>query len=134
MIPDQIKIADDLLQYLKEKRGYSSLDDYPAYLYKKLHLEQDINLVKEILLKQDLIHETESKYQLSLTTEGFKAAEMGYQAYQNKISDAEKLDLESKTANVVTAKWTKIYSISAIVISIIAIIISIAALLTKQGI
>jgi len=134
MIPDQIKIADDLIQYLNEKRGYSSQDEYPSYLQGKLHLEQDINHVKKILLEQRLVKENESNYQLSLTSEGFKAAEMGYQNYLDKISDAEKLDLESKKANVITAKWTRFYSISAIIISIIAIIISIAALLTKQDI
>ncbi len=131
MIPDQIKIADDLLRYVKEKRGYSSLDDYPAYLQGRLHLDEDISLVKKILLKQGLIQESPTKYQLSLTSKGFNAAELGYQAYLDKISNAERLDNEAKTATVQTAKWTKIYSISAIIISVIALITSIWALLAQ---
>ncbi|MFZ4569738.1 MAG: hypothetical protein ACOYM0_01255 [Bacteroidales bacterium] len=105
MIPDQIKIADDLIQYLKQNRGYSSQDDYPSYLQGRLHLEQDIWLVKKILFKQELINETGNNYLLSLTEEGFKAARMGYPDYCLYLEKKEN-DKESKDhRDAVMSKW-----------------------------
>lgn len=127
MIPDQIKIADDLLQYLKGKRGYSSQDDYPSYLQEKLHLEQDIWFVKKALFKQELINETGNNYLLSLSDEGFKAANMGYPAYLRYLEQKEKEKEAREHRDAVMSKWQIVAFWPVFIFTVIGSILGIIA-------
>ena len=105
MTDDQIKIADDLLEYLKSHRGYSSIDDYPAFMSKKLHLEMEVTIVKKMLISMDLLTQTESKYLLTLTPEGHKAAKIGFTSY---LINEEKKDRDRDAKDhrdAVMSKW-----------------------------
>jgi len=101
----QERVANELLKYLLENRGYSSLDDYPAHLQKQLHNQIDIELVKRQLIDTGVMYENDPGYMLTLTAEGYKIAQMGYTNYLRNSEKKEK-DKEAKDhRDAVMSKW-----------------------------
>jgi hypothetical protein len=129
MNEEQLKIADDLLNYLKEKGGYSSLDDYPGYLRDKKHSDIDVWHVKSLFLESGLVAEKETGYLLRLTAEGIKASGMGYKKYVDDIALSEVLSRDALVSAKRAADWSVKYAKLAIAISVVAIVVSILAFL-----
>ena len=105
MIDDHIKIADDLLAYLEQNRGFSTLDGYPSYLQEKLHLEQDIWVVKNFLKEQKLIDESEDETKLRITFEGTKVAQTGYRVYCDNYNKKQREKDARDHRDAVMSKW-----------------------------
>ncbi len=107
MTEDQIRIGDELLTYLNENGGFTTMDGYPVQLEERNHSEQDYNVIKRELIRNGLIEETNEQTRLWITTEGRAAASMGYSVYQvylhNKRNDKDYLEHSSS----VLARWQR---------------------------
>ena len=130
MTDQQIQIADELLKYLYERKGYTYVHDVPEYLNEKFDEPHEVRQVTKTLEEQNLIT-YDGETILRLTENGNKAAKIGYQKYMDKLENEHSMQLDSYLAARDTATWSKRYAIAAVIISIIAIIVSIIAL-TKQ--
>lgn len=131
MTDEQIRIADDLLKYLKEKEGYSSQDDYPAYLREKRYSDIDVWHVKSTLLESGLVTENQAGYMIRLTVEGEKASGVGFHKYLDEIANDLFLSRDANKATVSIGYWTKFNNLFVPIISAIALLVSILALLRK---
>lgn len=129
----QIQIADYLLNYLKANGGKSSKDDYPEKLQAQNFDRWECNYTTIFLIDQSGLVDylDDSRYYISLTTNGYHAAEIGLEKYFKKIDQDKELDREAKNATIEGVKTAKIVSKISLVFSGIAILISIYSIRNK---
>jgi hypothetical protein len=124
---EQIAIANFLLKYLKDCGGKSSLDDYPHKLEKKGFDYFESSFTIDFLIAHTgLLDNWKTDRWIRLTTEGYKAADIGFEKYFEQVEKEKKLEIDSLSATIEgvetakrTAKTSKIISITAIVAAIV---------------
>ena len=131
MTDEQVKIADELFNYLNDRNGYCSNADLYEYMHNDQNSHLDVEFVTKTLMTQNLF--TQESVLTTLTPEGFQAAKIGYKNYIAALINKEELYQDSLKATVISAKWNRIYAIAAIIISLTAIVISIFALIKQPG-
>lgn len=131
MTDEQVKIADEFLNYINERKGYCSNADLYEYLHNDQNSHLDVEFVTKTLMTQNLFFQ--ESVLTTLTPEGFQAAKSGYKKYSAALINKEALYQDSLKATVISAKWNRIYAIAAITISLAAIVISIISLIKQPG-
>ena len=103
MNDDQIKIANELLKYIYDRKGYCSNSDLYEFLHEGKYDRFDVLLVQDRVQEQNFLNEKE--VMTTLTQEGSKAAKMGYSAYLDDVEKKEK-DKDAKDhRDAVMSKW-----------------------------
>ncbi len=105
MTDEQLKIADELLAYIKKNDGYTTMDGYPSELSDLNHSYQDYDVVKRRFLRQGLLEESDDESRLWIQHEGCFAARMGYYEYLKYLDKKRKDKDASEHRNAVMAKW-----------------------------
>ena len=124
--PQQTAIANFLLKYLDAKGGKSSKDDYPEKLQGQNFEHWDCDYVTTFLIDQAglIDYLNESKYYITLTTDGYHAAKIGLNEYFKELDQDKELDREAKISSIDGVRSAKLFSKNSLALSMIAILLS----------
>lgn len=96
MHPDNIQLVEAFLKVLSDEKGKANTDTYFNLLEQLGFNEIDISFIKDEMVNLGLVESFgNTNYWVRLTTDGYKALEMGLVNFLNKDSDEYKLNMGS---------------------------------------